>query len=96
MQATQTDTVAVTVSSGSVDVPETVAAGAATFEVTNNGQESHGFAIGTDPSSSPVASLEGRLEAGQSETLTAQFQPGSYVAYCPVEGHEESAEFIVE
>ena len=96
MQATQADTVVVTISSGSINVPETVAANAAAFEVTNSGQASHGFAIGTDLSSSPVASIDNRLETGQSETVTVQLQPGSYVAYCPVEGHQESAEFVVE
>lgn len=91
----QADSVTVMISDGAIDVPRTVAAGATTFEVTNSGQNAHGLAIGADPSS-PVAILEGRLEADQSETLTAELTPGSYMAYCPVEGHQESAEFTVE
>lgn len=92
---TEVDTVAVTVSEDGIDMPETLAEGAATFEVTNNGQQAHGFAVGTDPSAATAARLENPLEAGQSEMLTTALSPGSYVAYCPVAGHDESVEFTV-
>lgn len=105
------DTVAVTITDGAIEVPQTVAAGSATFEVTNDGQEASGFAIGSDLSApAEVARLESKLEAGQSETLTAELEPGTYMAYLPAEdgqneeGQQEqegqqkqvSAEFTVE
>jgi hypothetical protein len=93
------DTVAVTVTDGAIEMPQTVAAGSVVFDITNNGQEAHGFAIGSDVSApAEAASLEAALEAGQSETLTAELEPGTYTAYLPVEGGQAqvSAQFTVE
>jgi hypothetical protein len=101
------DTVAVTITGGAIDVPQNVDAGETVFKVTNDGQEAHGFAIGSDLTSpAEVASLESKLEAGQSETLTAKLEPGTYMAYLPTQdsqgqGEEQqaaqvSAQFTVE
>jgi hypothetical protein len=100
--AAAADTVAVTLSDGAIQVPQRVAAGAIVFEVTNEGQAAHGFAIGSDPSApAEVARLNGQLEAGQSETLSAELEPGTYTAYLPGQASQEhvalvSAQFIVE
>lgn len=96
------DTVAVTLSDGAIQVPQRVNAGATVFEVTNEGQEAHGFAIGSDPSApAEVARLDRQLEAGQSETLSAELEPGTYTAYLPAQVSPEqvalvSAQFIAE
>jgi hypothetical protein len=93
------DTVAVTLTDGAIDVPQTVAAGSVVFDVTNDGQETHGFAIGSDLTApAEVASLDGTLEAGQSKTLTAELEPGTYMVYLPVEGSQAqvSAQFTAE
>lgn len=87
------DTVAVTISDGAIEVPQTVAAGSATFKVSNDGQKAHGFAIGSDLSApAEVARLESQLEAGQSETLTAELEPGTYTAYLPLQDNQEQGE----
>ena len=66
-----------------IEMPTTVAAGLTTFTVTNTGSDRHGFEI------------EGRgierkmtLEAGQTKTLRVELTPGTYEAYCPVDGHK--------
>ena len=95
---TDAEPVAVTVSKGSVDVPGTVSSDSLTFKVMNEGQTAHSFAVGTTLMAQAETRIDGTLEAGQSETLTPDLNPGTYIAYCPVEGHqaEERAEFTVE
>lgn len=70
-----------------------VSAGAQTFEVTNAGGAAHGFAI-----AGPVEKrVEGKIAAGKTKTLEATLEPGTYTAYCPLDGHseEEAVEFTV-
>jgi hypothetical protein len=100
--AAAADTVTVTLTDGAIRVPQRVDAGATVFEITNEGQAAHGFAIGSDPSApAEVARLNGQLEAGQSETLSADLEPGTYTAYLPAQDSQEdvalvSARFTVE
>lgn len=94
VESPQADTVEVVLSDGSLNAPSTVASGSVTFVVQNQGQEAHGFAL-----SGPVkAGLEKQIAAGQEQTFTAELKPGSYMAFCSVEGHrqQESAEIVVE
>lgn len=69
-----------------------LSAGAQTFEVTNTGDAAHGFAL-----AGPVEErVDGKIAAGKTKTLEATLEPGTYTAYCPLDGHdEESVEFTV-
>jgi hypothetical protein len=63
---------------------EEIAAGDLLFEVINSGEEPHGFAIeGQD------GGLES-LQPDQLDTLAATLEPGTYVAYSPVEGDRDA------
>lgn len=92
------DPVKVTVYEGSIAIPETVSADSATFRVSNNGQQEHSFAVSTALSAPPEARLDDALATGQSKTLSTTLQPGTYIAYCPVEDHQarERVDFTVE
>lgn len=70
-----------------------LAAGPVVFEVTNDGSEPHSFAV----QGAVEKGLEGKIEAGETETLEVTLEAGSYMAYCPIEGHseKESVEFTV-
>ena len=73
----------------------TVKAGSVTFNVTNTGQTTHGFAIvpapakvagGSVDESTFIASGED-LAAGASGTVSADLKPGTYELFCHVPGH---------
>jgi hypothetical protein len=83
---------------GTLAIPETVSADSTVFRVTNDGQQEHGFAVSTALSAPPEVRLDGPLAAGQSEVLSAELQPGTYIAYCPVDDHQarERIDFTVE
>lgn len=88
------DPVKVTVAEDSLQLsPASVDAGTVTFEVTNEGSEPHSFAI-----FGPVERrIEGEIAAGETKSLEANLNLGTYTAYCPIEGHrdQESVEFTV-
>lgn len=73
---------------------ESVQAGAVTFEITNDGNRPHSFAI----SGEVEERLRDRIPSGESETLEVDLEPGTYTAYCPIGGHSEneSTEITVE
>ena len=61
-----------------------IAAGDLLFEVTNSGEQPHGFAIdGHD------GMLES-LQPNQLDTLAVSLEPGTYLAYSPVEGDRDA------
>lgn len=67
--------------------------GSVSFEVTNEGDEPHSFAI-----AGPAEErLEREVAAGETATLETNLELGTYTAYCPVQGHadQESTEFTV-
>jgi hypothetical protein len=87
------DTVAVTLSEETIEIPETIDTGEIVFKVTNDSQAAHGFAIGSDLSApAEVARLDESLNAGQSETLSANLKPGTYMAYYPVQNDTGQAD----
>lgn len=92
--ATEQDPVMVTVAEDSLTLSTTtLSSGSHSFEVTNEGRGAHSFAL-----TGPVEkSLKGEVAAGKTKTLEASLKPGTYTAYCPVEGHREteSVEFTV-
>jgi glucose/arabinose dehydrogenase/uncharacterized cupredoxin-like copper-binding protein len=82
-----------TTAEGTVDVglvefemqmPNTVAAGSVTFNITNNGTMEHSFEI---EGNGVEVELESTLQPGESGTLTIDLAPGTYTVYCPVGDH---------
>lgn len=77
--ATLGETVMVTLTDSSVDMPATVEAGSVTFEVTNEGNAEHGLTIEGNGISETIG---GPIAPGDTATLTANLEPGTYRAYC--------------
>lgn len=73
---------------------ESLQAGTVTFEITNDGNRPHSFAI----SGEVEERLRDRIPSGESETMEVDLEAGTYTAYCPVGGHSEneSTEITVE
>lgn len=90
--------IGVTVYEGTLAIPETVSADSAVFRVTNDGEQEHGFAVSTALSAPPEVRLDGPLATGQSEVLSTELQPGTYIAYCPIDDHQarERIDFTIE
>lgn len=90
--ATASDTVEVSVGEGLSLSKSSLSAGTVTFRVTNDGSGPHGFAI-----AGPVEkAVDGEIAAGETSTLQATLDPGTYQALCPMDGHDtETAEFTV-
>jgi plastocyanin len=63
---------------------DSFSAGAYEFAVSNEGDASHNFVVERD--GEDVAGTE-VLQPGQSETLTVELEPGTYVFYCGVGNH---------
>jgi uncharacterized cupredoxin-like copper-binding protein len=81
------------VASDTLALPETVEptsepADRVTFRVENEGDEQHSLAVGTAILAPKEVRLEGAVAAGEARVLTAQLQPGTYMAYCPINGHQ--------
>lgn len=67
-----------------IELPSEIPGGQAQFEVSNAGEEPHGFAIeGVD------AALD-ELQPDQLETLRVELEPGTYTVYSPVEGDRDA------
>ena len=69
-----------------IEMPASVGAGATTFQVTNKGEETHGFEI---EGNGIEKALKPRLKKGESGSLQVDLKPGTYKAYCPVHGHKK-------
>ena len=68
-----------------IEMPAFIGAGATTFNVTNTGNETHGFEI---EGSGIEKALKPRLKKGESGSLQVDLKPGTYKVYCPVIGHK--------
>jgi uncharacterized cupredoxin-like copper-binding protein len=68
-----------------IEMPAMIATGATTFNVTNMGNETHGFEI---EGSGIEKALKPRLKKGESGSLQVDLKPGTYKVYCPVIGHK--------
>jgi len=68
-----------------IDMPTTLPAGTTTFNVTNDGTITHSFEFEGQGIEKRLAQP---LQPGQSGTLTVDLKPGTYEAYCPVDGHK--------
>ena len=56
------------------------------FEITNDGPTPHNFTIRND--ADEVVAATDDLSAGESETLDAELEPGTYTVFCSLAGHE--------
>jgi nitrite reductase (NO-forming) len=77
----------------------TVPAGEVTFEVTNDGAAPHQFAIGEPGNRDAHLADTGILDAGATQTVTVDLEPGTWEIACFIPGHYESgmtATLVVE
>jgi uncharacterized cupredoxin-like copper-binding protein len=68
-----------------IEMPTLIGTGATTFNVTNTGNETHGFEI---EGNGIEKALKPRLKKGESGSLQVDLKPGTYKVYCPVIGHK--------
>lgn len=83
------DAIQVTLLDGAIEMPDSVFAGAVSFEVSNEGTRVHNFQI---EGQGFEWSLENNLMPGESETMHIDLQPGEYEVYCPVGDHAGEGE----
>ena len=68
-----------------IEMTTSIGAGPTTFEVTNTGKETHGFEI---EGNGIEKEIKPKLKQGESGSLRVDLKPGTYKAYCPVDGHK--------
>jgi uncharacterized cupredoxin-like copper-binding protein len=68
-----------------IEMPALIGTGATTFNVTNTGNETHGFEI---EGNGIEKVLKPRLRKGESGSLQVDLKPGTYKVSCPVIGHK--------
>jgi uncharacterized cupredoxin-like copper-binding protein len=68
-----------------IEMPTLIDTGATTFNVTNTGNETHGFEI---EGNGIEKVLKPRLKKGENGSLQVDLKPGTYKVYCPVIGHK--------
>ncbi len=81
--AGEAQTVEVSLTEYQIDMPSSIAAGAVTFDVTNDGAEIHGFEVEGNGIEEEIE----ELGAGEAGTLEVDLEPGTYEVYCPVGNH---------
>ena len=89
--------VPVTLNEWSVAAPATVESGNMRFDVRNDGEAVHQFAIyeGGDLDGDAIAggtllAQTRTVQAGETATLQASLEPGAYWLVCPIPGHTAS------
>jgi plastocyanin len=81
------DAVVVTVSDFMIEPNDFEAAGpTVTVEATNDGPTPHNFSV--RDASGEVLMATADLSTGDSETVTAELEPGEYTIFCSLAGHE--------
>ena len=68
-----------------IEMPALIGTGATTFNVTNTGNETHGFEIEGNGIEREIKPM---LKKGKSGSLRVDLKPGAYKVYCPVKGHK--------
>lgn len=79
------DTQTVQLTEYAIQMPQTLKAGPSTLNVVNAGKEMHSFEI---EGNGVHAALPSPLSRGESRQLSVDLKPGTYTAYCPVDGHK--------
>jgi len=69
----------------SIHMQPSYAAGPQVFAVANAGKENHGLVIEGNGSQVKLAN---ELARGDRSTLSVDLKPGTYTAWCPVDGHK--------
>jgi plastocyanin len=78
-----------------IEIPDTITAGTVSFEITNNGEMEHSFAI--EGEGLEADELEQSLAPNESFTYTAELEPGTYTVWCPIGNHRgEGMEATIE
>jgi len=68
-----------------IQIPQTLDAGAYTFNIANGGHENHSFVIeGPDTH----VALKEPLTRGDTAQVGVTLKAGTYTVYCPVDGHK--------
>jgi plastocyanin len=77
----------ITVSDFMIDPSDLEAAGpTVTVEATNDGPTPHNFSV--RDSAGEVVMATADLSTGESETISADLEPGDYTIFCSLAGHE--------
>ena len=82
--AAATNTVQVQLTEYEIKMPDTLAAGHQTLQITNAGKLNHNFAIEGPGVQTKLAS---DLTRGDSQQIALDLKRGIYNVYCPVDGH---------
>ena len=82
---TPTDTIEVELVAFKIEMPEQIQAGSRVFSIRNVGEIQHAFEIEGQGSEWVVDNINPE----ETETLTADLQPGTYTVYCPVSDHRQ-------
>jgi len=69
----------------SIHIPSSLDTGHHTFHVSNAGKENHGLVI---EGNGTRFQLPSELTRGDTAELDADLKPGTYTAWCPVDGHK--------
>jgi plastocyanin len=81
------DPIAISVADFMIDPDDLTATGPMiTFEVTNDGPTPHNFTVRNE--AGEVVAATSDLSSGESETLDAKLEPGTYTIFCSLAGHE--------
>lgn len=84
--------IAVGVADFMIDPPEIEASGpAVTIAVTNDGPTPHNLTV--RDASGEVHMATADLSVGESETISADLEPGEYMIFCALPGHESLGMF---
>ena len=86
-EATAAEALSVTVADFMIDPPELEATGpTVTVDVTNDGPTPHNFTVRDESGEVVMATAD--LSRGESETVSAELEPGDYTTFCSLAGHE--------
>lgn len=77
------ESVDVSLTEYSIDMPDSIPAGHVTFNISNDGSETHAFEV----EGNGMEEETEELAPGGSDTLEVDLEPGTYEVYCPVDDH---------
>lgn len=80
------DTVAVTLTEHTIEMPDTLSPGPVVFNITNAGDAEHSFIV---EGPALVNVLETTLMPGDTMPLRLELPPGNFTVYCPDDDHQQ-------
>ena len=81
------DAITISVADFMIDPSEVEASGpTVSFEVTNDGPTPHNLTVRNEGDEVVLATAD--LSVGESETVSAELEPGTYTIFCSLAGHE--------